>query len=229
MQTIITWDCIEILRSDIIMDKSIDLVLTDPPYKFEWHDRWEFSKNRKYLSQDMTNIGTNLDTNIYHKEFIDLLLSKLKTPNMIFFCNKAQIPEILDVAKSYKLNFDMLVLCKTAPAPLTNNQWLPDKEYAIHLHKHAKVNWDYHTKRTFRTAPNFKDTSINHPTVKPLNVIEQIVKNCSNEWDTILDPYLWSGTTAVAYKYLNRNCIWIEINPKYVEIANTRLQQQKLF
>jgi hypothetical protein len=88
----------------------------------------------------MTNIGTNLDTNIYHKEFIDLLLSKLKTPNMIFFCNKAQIPEILDVAKSYKLNFDILVLCKTAPAPLTNNQWLSDKEYAIHLHKHAKVN-----------------------------------------------------------------------------------------
>ena len=68
---------------------------------------------------------------------MDLLISKLKNPNIVFFCNKAQIPEILEQAKYYDLNFDILVLCKTAPTPLTNNQRLPDKEYAIHLHKQA--------------------------------------------------------------------------------------------
>ena len=232
MESIITWDCLEVLKD--IPDKSVDLVLTDPPYKFEWHGRW-MAKHRDYLKKWMNKIWTNVETDIYTDNFIELLSSKLKTPNMVFFCNKAQIPEILDKAKQYNLNFDILVLCKTAPTPLTNNQRLPDKEYAIHLHKQAEVKGNYHTKRTFRVAPNYKDTSINHPTVKPLNVIEDIILNLTDEWDTVLDCYLWSGTTAVACKELKRNCIWIEINPEYVEIAKQRLQevdfieQQRLF
>ena len=234
LNQIITWDCIDILRGGWILDKTIDLVLTDPPYKFEWHWRW-MAKNRKYLKEWMNKIWTNLETNIYTNDFMDLLISKLKNPNIVFFCNKAQIPEILEQAKYYDLNFDILVLCKTAPTPLTNNQRLPDKEYAIHLHKQAWVKWDYHTKHTFRVAPNFKDTKINHPTVKPLNVIEDIIRNLTNEWDTVLDCYLWSWTTAVACKKLKRNFIWIEINPEYVEIAKNRLkelemiEQQRLF
>jgi DNA modification methylase len=97
------------------------------------------------------------------------------------------------------------------------------------------VKGNYKTKRTFRVAPNFKDTSIDHPTVKPLDLIEQIIQNCTNEWDLVLDCYLWSWTTAVACKNTNRNFIWIEINPEYVEIAKNRLKevdrinQQRLF
>lgn len=231
---IITWDCIEILRGGWILDNSVDLILTDPPYKFEWHGRGMWGK-REYLMHWMDKIGTNLDTNIYTDDFMEILISKMKNPNMVFFCNKAQIPEILDQARKYNLNFDILVLCKTAPTPLCNNQRLPDKEYAIHLHKQTWVKGNYKTKRTFRVAPNFKDTKIDHPTVKPLNVIEDIIRNLTNEWDTVLDCYLWSGTTAVACKKLKRNFIWIEINPEYVEIAKNRLkeveiiQQQRLF
>ena len=183
----------------------------------------------------MDKIWTNLDTDIYTDDFMELLMSKMKAPNIVFFCNKAQIPEILDKAKKYNLNFDILVLCKTAPTPLTNNQRLPDREYAIHLHKWIPVRWNYKTKHWFRVAPNFKDTSINHPTVKPLNVIEDIIKNLTDEWDLVLDCYLWSGTTAVACKNTNRNFIGIEINPEYVQIAKNRLKevdrinQQRLF
>ena len=59
------------------------------------------------------------------------------------------------------------------------------------------------------------------------------IKISSNEWDLVFDPYMWSWTTAVACKELNRNFIWCEINPKYVEIAENRLnwvqRQQTLF
>ena len=231
---IITWDCIDILRGGWIADKTIDLVLTDPPYKFEWHWRWLW-KDRKYLVEWMNKIWTTLDTDIYTDEFIELLLKKLKQPNIVFFCNKAQIKDILDIAERYNLRFDILVLCKTAPTPLCNNQWLPDKERAIHLYKWIPVRWSYKTKRTFRVAPNFKDTSIDHPTVKPLETIQDIIRNITDEWDTVLDCYLWSWTTAVACKNLNRNFIGIEINPEYVEIAKNRLKevdrinQQRLF
>ena len=221
LNKIYCWDCLEILRGGEILNNSIDLLITDPPYKFEWHWRW-MAQHRDYLKVWMNKIWTNLNTDIYTDEFMDLIISKLKTINMVFFCNKAQIKEILDKAQKYKLNFDLLVLCKTAPTPLTNNQWLPDKEYAIHLHKQTPVKWNYKTKRTFWVAPNYK-SKINHPTVKPIDVIEQIIQNCSNEWDTVLDCYLWSGTTAVACKKLNRNFIGIEINPEYCEIANRRI------
>jgi len=231
---IITGDCIEILRGGRIADKTIDLVLTDPPYKLNWW--WKgLWKDRKYLVEWMKHIWSTMETDVYTNEFMDLLLSKLKIPNIVFFCNKAQVPEILDKAREYNLNFDILVLCKTAPTPLTNWQRLPDREYAIHLHKWIPVRWNYKTKKWFRVSPNFKDTSIDHPTVKPVNVMEDILKNLTDEWDLVLDCYLWSWTTAVACKNTNRNFIGIEINPEYVEIAKNRLKevdrinQQRLF
>ena len=80
-----------------------------------------------------------------------------------------------------------------------------------------------------------KEKYVWHPTQKPLEMIERLIKISSNEWDLVLDCYLWSGTTAVACKNTNRNFIGIEINPEYVEIAKNRLKevdrinQQRLF
>lgn len=65
-----------------------------------------------------------------------------------------------------------------------------------------------------------------HPTQKPLQLMHWAIQQCKY-WDTaisILDPFLGSGTTLVACKELNRAGIGIEINPKYCEIAKTRLQ-----
>jgi len=69
-----------------------------------------------------------------------------------------------------------------------------------------------------------------HPTQKPAPVIKQILNKFSNEGDTILDPFLGSGTTAVAASQLNRNFIGIEISPEYCAIAEERLKnlQQSL-
>jgi site-specific DNA-methyltransferase (adenine-specific) len=71
--------------------------------------------------------------------------------------------------------------------------------------------------------------------MKDIKVIQHLVELLSNEWDLVLDCYLWSWTTAVACKNTNRNFIGIEINPEYVEIAKNRLKevdrinQQRLF
>jgi DNA modification methylase len=67
-----------------------------------------------------------------------------------------------------------------------------------------------------------------HPTPKPLDLITKYMKISSKENDLILDPFLGSGTTAVACKNLKRNFIGIEINPDYCEIAQKRLAQQLL-
>lgn len=62
-----------------------------------------------------------------------------------------------------------------------------------------------------------------HPTQKPVALIEYLIKTYTNEWETVLDFTMWSGTTWVACHNLNRNFIWIELDDKYFEIAEQRI------
>jgi site-specific DNA-methyltransferase (adenine-specific) len=63
-----------------------------------------------------------------------------------------------------------------------------------------------------------------HPTEKPVPLFVWILERYSQPNDTILDPFLGSGTTAIACKQLSRNYIGIELDPSYVDIANARLR-----
>ena len=65
-----------------------------------------------------------------------------------------------------------------------------------------------------------------HPTQKPLELIEYLIKTYSNENDIILDNCMGSGTTGVACKNLNRNFIGIELDEKYFEIAKERIEYE---
>jgi site-specific DNA-methyltransferase (adenine-specific) len=64
---------------------------------------------------------------------------------------------------------------------------------------------------------------VNHPTQKPIELMERCVRLWSNEGDTVLDFTMGSGSTGIACKNLNRNFIGIEINKQYFELAKTRL------
>ena len=77
---------------------------------------------------------------------------------------------------------------------------------------------------------NVKDemAKIDHETPKPLDMIKRIVKVSSNKGDLVLDPFVGSGTTAVACIQLDRNFIGFEISQEYVDIANKRLEQNTL-
>jgi DNA modification methylase len=67
---------------------------------------------------------------------------------------------------------------------------------------------------------------IEHPTQKPVSVIEWCLDKASNEGDTILDPFLGSGTTAVACIRTGRQCVGIELEEKYCEIAAKRCDRE---
>jgi len=72
----------------------------------------------------------------------------------------------------------------------------------------------------------------NHPTVKPIKLMEYLVKLITKEGQIVLDPFLGSGTTAIACINLKRNWIGIEKEPEYIEIAQARInhfsKQKKL-
>ena len=72
-----------------------------------------------------------------------------------------------------------------------------------------------------------KKSEVSHPTQKPVELCEYLIKTFTNEGDTVLDNCMGSGTTGVACKNLNRNFIGIEKDSKYFEMAKERLGNAK--
>jgi site-specific DNA-methyltransferase (adenine-specific) len=75
---------------------------------------------------------------------------------------------------------------------------------------------------TYETKPNKN----HHPTVKPIKLMEYLVKLISRENQVVLDPFMGSGTTGIACKNLNRRFIGIEIDAGYYDIAYQRIHQE---
>lgn len=119
-----------------------------------------------------------------------------------------------------------MVWCKTNPTPLTNNVMLPDIEYCLMFRqKGCKLYGSYETKSKYYISPiNKNDKDLySHPTIKPLELVKRHILNSTKENDIVLDCFLGSGTTAVACKELNRQYIGFEIDNKYFNIAQDRL------
>jgi site-specific DNA-methyltransferase (adenine-specific) len=84
------------------------------------------------------------------------------------------------------------------------------------------LDMDYPTELLTFSLPS-ANKGRNHPTEKPVQLMEYLIKNYTNEGDTVLDNCMGSGTTGVACKNLNRNFIGIEKDDKYFEIACKRI------
>lgn len=78
------------------------------------------------------------------------------------------------------------------------------------------------------SAQMARDVFTGHPSQKPISIIKDLISLYSKPNDTILDPFMGSGTTLAAAKDLDRNAIGIELNPAYCEIARTRLSQRTM-
>ena len=73
-----------------------------------------------------------------------------------------------------------------------------------------------------------KDNSKLHPTQKPVALIEYLIKTYTNEGELVLDNCMGSGTTAIACMNTNRNFIGFELNKEYYDIANRRIEENKM-
>lgn len=205
-------------------DDSVDLIVTDPPYEFAAHRGGGAfgSKKREYHNQlEDSDITNGFDTKI-----LDELMRVMKKVNIYIWCNKEQIKMYLDYFKDY--NMDLLVLCKTNPVPTCNNKYLSDIEYLLFFReKGVKVFGEYATKHKYYVMPTNKadKKKYNHPTVKPLEIIENLIINSSEENQIVLDPFMGSGTTGEASNKLNRNFIGIEIDKTYFNTAKERIER----
>ncbi len=84
--------------------------------------------------------------------------------------------------------------------------------------KESEYSYSY-----FQARPH-KFDDFKHPTVKPISLIKWLIRHYSDKNDIILDPFIGSGTTAIAALETNRNFIGFELNKEYFDIANNRIK-----
>lgn len=219
-------DCLELLKE--IPDNSIDLIVTDPPYILETDGAGMFGKKadnyggQRYIMKNIDFMKNGISENV-----LDELIRVMKKINIYIWCSQKQLPIFYKYfVEKKKCNWNLLCWHKTNPTPTCGNKYLTDTEFCLFFReKGVKVYGEYATKRTFYVSvKNLEDKKLyNHPTIKPLEIIQNLIINSSNEGDIVLDPFLGSGTTAVASKMLNRKYIGFEINKDYFEIAQKRI------
>ena len=216
-------DAYELIKE--IPDKSASLIVCDPPYKIDGlHKDSGILKGRKNSHNTQlldNNLGDGIDLSI-----LDEFVRVLEKINIYIWCNKEQIYDYLTYfVKERKCNFEIIIWAKDNPAPFLNGHYLKDKEYCLYFwEKGVKVKPTYDTGKTvYISKVNKADKEkYCHPTIKPIDIIENLIKNSSGG-GIVLDPFSGSGTTLLAAKHLNLDYIGFEINETYYKIAKDRL------
>lgn len=190
-------DCREILPR---LDVKVDLVLTDPPW------------NLGYFQDDEKPWGEYRE---WLEDIRDMCLSSGEVV-WIFQSTKA-VPYVSDLFKGWGMFASCKNFCQMVPTVIANAF---DVAFFNSSNGFVGIGRNWHIGQN----PNIANTSKHHPTARPLDTVSYIISLYSAQ--TILDPFLGSGTTAVCAKKLNRHYIGIEIEEKYCEIAAKRLSQE---
>lgn len=249
-QQIIMGDALEILHD--IPNGSIDLIFVDPPYNIGKNfagrkDKWVTDED--YLNWCYQWIDLCIDklkpngsfyvmTSTQFMPFFDIYIRKKMTilSRIVWSYDSSGVQAknfygsmyepILFCVKdknNYKFNYeDILVEAKTgAKRKLIDYRKNPPQPY--NTEKVPGNVWNFARVR-YRM-----EEYENHPTQKPISLLERIIKASSNEGDIVLDPFCGSFTTCYVAKLLNRKYIGIEIQEEYFKIGLRRLNIAKEF
>lgn len=198
------------------------LIVSDPPYEFQASGKGIMSKQK--VMDKIKEIGTNS----FNFSIIPKILSLQKgNINAYFFTNKTLLPHYLNYAIKHNISFDLLFMVKNNPLPCKNKHYVCDTEYIVFYRK-GKVcfnndfDFNYYKKHYFI---NIGGMELIHPNQKPIELIRKLIKISSKEGDLVLDPFMGSGTTAVAATQIKRNYIGFEINKEIYDKAIQRVSK----
>lgn len=213
-------DCLELMKT--IPDKSIDLIVTDPPYKIVQGGCTNKAVRLKGSNQEQLKKGMLFNNNsIKFSEWIPEVHRVLKNNSHCYIMsNDRNISELLNICEKagFKL-LNILVWGKSKHSP--NRYYLKNCEFIVFLRKGKAKNINDMGTKQLLLINNVENKK--HPSEKPIKLMEILIKNSSGENDVVLDPFMGSGSTGVACINTNRNFIGFELDEKYFEIACERI------
>jgi len=193
----------------------VDAVVTDPPYEFATAGAGIFRSNRKNMDEiAAAGLANGFDHSV---------LSSAQFGAAVVFAHNDQWASLLPFMAGQWARFAICQWHKLNPMPVANKHYQPDTEIYVHAWDtgFAPVG-DLPQKKRYILANGGQDTTIEHPTVKPLSVMRKILANVAGY--SVCDPFMGSGSTGVAALEAGRTFIGIEHDGKFFDIACRRIE-----
>ncbi len=251
---IYTGDCLEVLAKEI-PDGAVDMVYADPPYNasktkltllnngtggpfHKINEGWDQYSNGDYW--ELT------------RHWIGEVYRVLKPGGSLYVsCSMHNLGEVLVAGKAHEFKMNNVIVWHKANAmpSITKRTFTHTTEYVCWFVKGKKWTYNYGQMKSFnpehsktgdpKQMPDYIRLPLVqgaerlrngngralHPTQKPEKLLEMVITASSNPRDIVLDPFMGSGTTAVAAAKLGREWIGIEKEMKYVKAARARVRR----
>lgn len=208
----------------MIPDESIDLVVTDPPYKIVTGGDSDGANSRRPKGVLKGNRKLFKHQNLKISSWMSELYRVLKPGTHCYiFTNVLNLKDML--IESEKVGFklhNLLVWEKNNCTP--SQYYMKNCEYVLFLRK-GKAKWinNIGKSKTVHKFNNIIGEKL-HPTEKPVDLLEFYIENSSNEGDIVLDPFMGSGSTAEACIKTKRKYIGFELDENHYNVAIERLE-----
>ncbi len=204
INNVICGDCLKLFKK--IPDGSIDAIITDPPYGL----------NKEGIHNDV-------DLSIFYKSLPECYRVLKENGWFITFFSTKFLPKLFE-NNPFSYFWQIVLYC---PEGAVRSPIGTTKFMSCFVFKKGNPKIIQKNKDIFIDTPGKMvepdEGFINHPTPKPKHFIKEVMKMFVEEKSLILDPFIGSGSVAVACKQLNRNFIGFEIDQNYVKIAESRL------
>ena len=234
LDSIICGDSLELLKQ--LPDKSIDLVVTSPPYNLGWNKKSGGAKiaadKLRWTHSPLDGYDTYSDDRepaeyaAWQHNILLECLRVIKDNGAIFYNHKYKLQDCQLIGHTdfiYDVPLRQIIIWKRSGGVCFNPKYFLPTYEVIYLI----------AKRDFTLKPSANSLTdvweitqeLNNPHPAPFPV--EIPRRCISSTDAkiILDPFMGSGTTAVAAKQLGRHYIGFELSPKYCEMARERIRK----
>lgn len=222
-------------------DKSVDVVITDPPYSEHVHSksRRGLTVTHKANATDEISERRELGFDSITAEVMSAIaaqLGRLSRRWVAVFCDEWSDHLWRDALEAAGLEYiRTCIWIKIGGAPqFTGDRPAVGHEYIILAHPPGRKRWNGGGKTgvySFATAIDRDRSGLDfrvHTTQKPLRLMEELVRDFADEGELVLDPFAGSGTTGMAAIRNGRRFMGWERDPNYHEIATKRLSGQPM-
>ena len=238
MDKIFNEDCLETLKR--LDDNSVDLIITSPPYnKGYWSRNRRMSNNTFNTKSRRIDYGvfddtmTPADYEKWQRAVIQECLRVLKPTGSMFYNHIPIQRDLNEINPTFIYDYPLkqtIIWDKQGTPKIDKSYFYPIIEYIYWLKKDkdSRPYFDRHNayfqSSIWRIAP---DKNNGHPAPFPIELPENIILSCSKEGDVVYDPFMGSGTVAIAAVKHNRHYLGSELNEEYVKEAEERLRRLK--